>query len=129
MWEQDVEFTTVSTANFPDFPPYEGHWAAFYYEPIPASGERLTIAVVAWDAEGHSLAETIPRGILPVAMHCMIELLVAAIARQFEEGGIDAVAMPGMYVGQVRRGMGNDRADVLQQGVSLTSSIANTLGN
>lgn len=121
-----MENTTRRIANFPDFPPYEGNWAAFYYEPIPSSGERLTIAVVAWDTDGHSLTETIPRGLLPVAMHCMIELLVGAIKRQFEEGGIEAVAMPGIFVGPVRRGMGNDRADVLQQGISLTSSIART---
>ncbi|MGE8067092.1 hypothetical protein [Pseudomonas sp. NPDC089569] len=120
-----MENTTISLGNFPDFPPYEGLWAAFYYEPIPTSGERLTIAVVAWDADGHSLAGTIPSGLLPDAMQCTIELFVAAIIRQFEQGGIDAVAMPGIYVGSVRRGMGNDRADVLQQGISLTSYIAN----
>ncbi|MDF9778760.1 hypothetical protein [Pseudomonas baetica] len=121
-----MEKHSVGMSNFPEFPPYEGCWAAFYYEPIPTSGERLTIAVVAWDADGHSLTETIPRGLLPVAMQCMIELLVPAITRQFETGGIEAVSMPGIYVGPVRRGMGNDRDDVLQQGVSLTSSIART---
>lgn len=125
----NVENATQNLDRFPDFPPYEGHWAAFYYEPIPTSGERLTIAVAAWDAEGHSIEQTIPRCLFPHAMQSMIELLLAGTKRQFEEGGIEAVAMPGIFVGSVRRGMGSDRADVLRQGISLTSSIARTQPN
>ncbi|MGF6282169.1 hypothetical protein ABH908_000346 [Pseudomonas frederiksbergensis] len=121
-----MENATINLDRFPDFPPYEGHWAAIYYEPIPASGERLTIAVAAWDADGHSIEDTIPPHLFPHAMQAMIELLLAGTRGQFEEGGIEAVAMPGIFVGAVRRGMGNDRADVLRQGVSLTSSIART---
>lgn len=122
----DVENATINLDRFPDFPLYEGYWAAIYYEPIAASGERLTIAVAAWDADGHSIEETIPRYLFPHAMQSMIELLLAGTRRQFEEGGIEGVAMPGIFVGAVRRGMGTDRADVLRQGVSLTSSIART---
>jgi hypothetical protein len=114
----------IDENNLPSFPPYEGNWAAILYEPIPMSGERITVAVAVWDADGCSMKATIPPGVLPEQMSGMIDLLVTAVRQQLVEGGIEGVSVPGIHVGHVRTGMGSNREDVLQQGVSLTCSLA-----
>lgn len=110
--------------EFPPFPAYEGNWVAFYYEPIPTSGERMTIAVAAWDTNGLAVSGTIPRGLFPYQLDEVVELMVYTIRWRLEAYGIVGVSMPGTSVGPIRRGLGNNRLDVLEQGIALTSSLS-----
>jgi hypothetical protein len=110
--------------EFPSFPDYEGNWVPFYYEPIPTSGERMTIAVAAWDADGLTVSGTVPRLLFPYQLNEMIELMVYTIRWKLEANGIVGVSIPGISVGHIRSGLGNDRDDVLEQAIALTSSLA-----
>lgn len=120
---------TIGAVQLPPLPTYEGNWTAIYYEPIPLSGERITVAVAAWDQDGCSMVDTIPMGVLPHQFGAMIEVLLSAVRKQLECGGIESVSVPGIFIGPVRTGMGNDREDLLQQGVSLCSFIARRMTN
>lgn len=120
-------------AGFPELPTYEAEWAAVYMEPIVQSGERLTIGVVAHDGKetGGQLA------ISRKALECLygdsapgLERMMAMAlerAMRFAKGGFRGQFSSGIHgvtLGKKRVGIGENLQDIIDQGISLTSSLS-----
>lgn len=119
--------------EFPDLPTYEAEWAAVYMEPIVQSGERLTVAVVACDGRetGGQLAISKKAleclyGESSVGLERMMTLALERALRFAKTGfhGEFSSGMHGVTIGKKRTAIGNDLLDVIQQGISLTSSLS-----
>lgn len=125
-----------SLADFSDFPPlpsYEAQWAAVYMEPIVQSGERLTIGVVAFDGQEAAGQLAMSRK----ALECLYgetasgleSMMTLALDRalRFAKGGFRGEFSSGMHgvtLGKKRVAIGDDLQDVIEQGISLTSSLS-----
>lgn len=120
-------------SDFPALPSYEAQWAAVYMEPIVQSGERLTIGVVAFDGKeaGGQLA------ISRKALECLYgdsaggleSMMNMALERamRFARGGFRGEFSSGMHgvsLGKKRVAIGDGLQDVIDQGISLTSSLS-----
>lgn len=120
-------------ADFPALPSYEAQWAAVYMEPIVQSGERLTIGVVAFDGQQAAGQLAISRK----ALECLYgdtaagleKMMTLALERalRFAKGGFRGEFSSGMHgvsLGKKRVAIGDDLQDVIEQGISLTSSLS-----
>lgn len=117
-------------AQFPQLPDFEATWRAIYMEPMMCSGERITVAVVALDCNGCGAIRTLsPSRLLALfgeqagGMVNMIDLVIEAALHHGEAGSLDGFEPPlsGVYLGDPRKGLGEDRDAILQQAASLTS--------
>ncbi|WP_028627688.1 hypothetical protein [Metapseudomonas resinovorans] len=127
-----IEYST-DFSDFPPLPTYEAEWAAVYMEPIVQSGERLTIGVVASDGEYASGQLSISRKALEClygesadGMLRMMELALQRALRHAKQR-FDGQFRPGMHgvtLGKKRKGIGEDLEDIIEQGISLTSSLS-----
>jgi hypothetical protein len=128
-----VSNSLADFSGFPPLPSYEAQWAAVYMEPIVQSGERLTIGVVAFD--GHDAAGQL--AISRKALDCLYgdtasgleKMMTLALERalRFAKGGFRGEFSSGMHgvtLGKKRVAIGDDLQDVIEQGISLTSSLS-----
>lgn len=120
-------------SEFPALPTYEAQWAAVYMEPIVQSGERLTIGVVAFDGKDAGGQLAISRK----ALECLYgesadgleQMMNMALERAlgFARAGFRgefASGMHGVTLGRKRVAIGDGLQDVIDQGISLTSSLS-----
>lgn len=116
--------------QFPPFPTHEATWNPIYMEPVMCSGERIAIAVIAFDSDGCEALKTLSParllglfGTQATGMANMIDLVIEAALRHGNEGNLDNFRAPlsGITLGESRSGLGENRRDVLQQAASLTS--------
>lgn len=116
--------------QFPALPEHEATWRAIYMEPVMCSGERMTVAVIAIDSEGCEALKTLSEarllalfGAQADGMANMINLVVDAALGHAQGGSLDTFVPPlsGVYLGDLRNGLGDNRGDILQQAASLTS--------
>ncbi|WP_160344456.1 hypothetical protein [Pseudomonas xionganensis] len=102
-------------------------------EPIVQSGERLTIGVVAFDGQEAAGQLAISRK----ALECLYgdtaagleKMMTLALDRalRFAKGGFRGEFSSGMHgisLGKKRVAIGEDLQDVIEQGISLTSSLS-----
>lgn len=101
-------------------------------EPVMCSGERITVGVIAIDKAGGGALKTLSEQRLHAlfgdqgeGVGQMIDLAVDAALRAGQSGGFDDFKAPltGFYLGEARRGLGDDLEDILKQAASLTSSF------
>ncbi len=116
--------------QFPSLPEYIASWQAIYMEPVVGSGERLAVAVIAFDADGCEVLVTMSEsrlqalfGAQAAGMATMIGIVAGAAQKHGQAGHLDNFKSPvgGVGIGELREAMGDDRADVLQQAASLSS--------
>jgi len=116
--------------QFPPLPDYVASWQAIYMEPVVGSGERLAVAVIAFDADGCEVLVTMSEsrlqalfGAQAAGMATMIGIVAGAAQKHGQAGHLDNFKSPlgGVVIGELREAMGDDRADVLQQAASLSS--------
>ncbi len=117
-------------SQFPPLPEHEATWQAIYMEPVMCSGERITVAVVAFDRDGCEVLRVLTQSRLSAlfgpqadAMSNMIDLVVDAASRQGVAGSLEGFQAPlsGVSLGKPREALGDDLADILQQAASLSS--------
>lgn len=118
-------------AQFPALPEHEATWRAIYMEPVMLSGERISVAVIAFDREGcEALKMLSPSrlntmfGVQAEAMSNMIDMVVSAALRHgAAAGSLESFKSPlsGVFLGKPRDALGDGIADVLQQAASLSS--------
>lgn len=120
---------------FDQFPPLPGHeatWRAIYLEPVMCSGERITVAVIAFDLDGCEALKTLSPerlnalfGSQANGMDAMIDIAVESVLRHGQAGTLEDFSSPfsGVYVGQSRNALGDSRQDVLDQAASLSSCL------
>ncbi|EPJ7982317.1 hypothetical protein L4Z68_001324 [Pseudomonas aeruginosa] len=117
-------------SQFPPLPEHEATWQAIYMEPVMCSGERITVAVIAFDRDGCEVLKVLTQPRLSAlfgpqadAMSSMIDMVVEAASRQGATGSLEGFQSPlsGVSLGKPREALGDDRADVLQQAASLSS--------
>jgi hypothetical protein len=128
-----VSRSLADFSDFPALPSYEAQWAAVYMEPIVQSGERLTIAVVAFDGNQVGGQLAISRKALEClygesagGLETMMNLALER-AMRFASGGFRGEFSSGMHgvsLGKKRVAIGDDLQDVINQGISLTSSLS-----
>ena len=101
-------------------------------EPMMLSGERITVAVIAFDKEKCDALKTLSPSRLAgmfddqaTAMSNMIDMVVSSALKQGQSGSLDDFKSPlsGVSLGAVREALGNDLADVLRQAAMLSSSF------
>lgn len=94
------------------------------------SGERITVAVIAFDQDGCDALKTLSQSRLralfdeqAVGMSNMIDLVVDSALRQGQAGYLENFKSPlsGVYLGELRNGLSESRRGVLKQAASLTS--------
>lgn len=111
---------------------FSGRWAPLYLEPISGSGERITFAVVVMGPDGKAHVERLLRpdvlrllygpkakhllGMFDVAEQSVLAALTASIAVE--------LPLQGFYMGEFRAGMGQSRADLIEQGRVMAASLA-----
>lgn len=120
-------------SDFPVLPSYEAQWAAVYMEPIVQSGECLTIGVVAFDGKKAGGQLSISRKALEClygdsagGLENMMNLALDR-AMQFARDGFHGEFSSGIHgvsLGKKRVAIGDDLQDVIDQGISLTSSLS-----
>lgn len=117
-------------AQLPAMPSHEGTWQSIYMEPIMCSGERIAVAVIAFDRAGCDVLKVLSSSRLADlfgpqagAMSNMIDLVAGAALRHGAGGSMDGFQSPlsGVTLGAPREAAGDDRADILQQAASLSS--------
>ncbi|ELN4741056.1 hypothetical protein RZ737_004862 [Escherichia coli] len=118
--------------QFPPLPEYVASWQAIYMEPVMGSGERVAVAVIAFDADGCEVLVTLSESRLQAlfgeqadGMATMIGMVAGAAQKHGQAGHLLNFKPPlgGVIIGELREAMGDDRADVLQQTASLSSSF------
>jgi hypothetical protein len=116
--------------QLPPLPSHEAQWRAIYMEPVMGSGERITVAVIAFDQDGCDALKTLSPsrlralfGKAGIGMSSMINLVVDSALRQGQSGHLDNFKSPlsGVYLGELRNGLSESRIGVLRQAASLTS--------
>ena len=94
------------------------------------SGERLCVAVVAFDSDGFEAIKTLSPNRLKTlfgsqasGMDAMIDIAVEAALKHGMSGNLDDFIPPmtGVSLGNTRTGLGDSRLDVLHQAASLSS--------
>lgn len=117
-------------AQFPALPEHEATWQAIYMEPVMLSGERITVAVIAFDRDGCEALKILSPSRLSAmfggqaeAMSNMIDMVVSAALRHGAAGSLESFKSPlsGFFLGKPREALGDGIADVLQQAASLSS--------
>jgi hypothetical protein len=111
-------------------PSHQAQWRAIYMEPMMCSGERITVAVIAFDQEGCDVLKTLSQSRLralfdeqAVGMSKMIDIVVDSALREGQAGHLDNFKPPlsGVSLGELRNGLSENRFGVLKQAASLTS--------
>lgn len=115
---------------------YKGDWRAIYFEPIPASGERITIGVAAC---GFDNEFTVQRTVSTRLLRCMygtdlyegvdsiVALALKAIKEQLEKGirlEECRALFTGIYFGEVHTASTSEFRGVVKQGIQSSSSFA-----
>lgn len=118
-----------------DLPSFEAEWWPIQWEPIPGSGERLTVAVVTQAADGsRAVRQVIQPGTLRTlfegsAAQFLISKAVASLDRQLKTGAeIRRLLMPfeGLEVGPPRDCRAADLEEVVEQAIALSASLGVT---
>ena len=116
-----------------------GEWVAVYLDPMPGSGERICIGVVASDASNVCTRE--PNALdrfqwvygNSASSLCHAATLTMLEARSIaEEGGLESLAsglggIEGLWVSQPRRGAGRDLEDLASLALRQTSALIGTV--
>jgi hypothetical protein len=116
---------------------HEGHWLPVYLEPLPGSGERICIGVIATDGDSVEVAEvpelhrlqaiygTATASLLWAARLAMLE--ASALAKSEGLGGLRQLQsrMEGLYVGdEIRRGAGRNLTNLAAIALQQASPFA-----
>lgn len=121
-------------SGFPPVPGLSAEWAPVYLEPLQGSGERIVVAVVGVDSDGRSAAHI---AVPPRAWKCLygneahrIIGLAELVVESFEDHAASDASLaswplpsPSCHLGLIRVGLGGSLAEILAQGVRLTSSM------
>jgi hypothetical protein len=111
-------------------PSHEAQWRAIYMETVMCSGERITVAVIAFDQDGCDALKTLSQSRLralfgegAVGMSKMIDMVVDSALRQGQNSHLNNFKSPlsGVHLGDLRTGLSESRLGVLKQAASLTS--------
>ena len=132
-----VEDTEASL--LPALPPYHGVWRPVYWTPIPGSGERITVLIVAiGDDNQVCMRSTISEAVLEVAfgvpkaaalrqMFDYLEKMLPDWLASWESGGSQtagAVPITGFTLGPGRSSYADDLHQLAAQGVCLDAAFA-----
>lgn len=120
---------------FPATPSVSAEWAPVYFEPLLGSGERIAVAVICRDNEGHGAARVAVRHSVLKCMYSdqaayvlgLIELLVESFDDHLLSGGVLGDWVPpstNCYLGPIRVAFGESLDSILAQGVRLSASLA-----
>lgn len=120
-----------------DLPRYKARWWPLYLEPIPGSGEQLTIAVAAVGDDGDSqIRQVLPRSALAMlfgphstGIFAVVTQTLTDVQSQLENGvRVPDIAMPfdGLDFGAEREAWADNINAVFDQAVRLTSSLGAT---
>lgn len=112
-----------------------GQWAPVYLEPMPGSGERLTVAVVALGSDGFHLVRTLPEmkakcmyGTHAVSMLGMIDLIVESLDSHLRSTarleGWRPPLRDTVSLGTIRASYGATVEDVAKAGAKLCASLS-----
>ena len=119
---------------FPKLPTVQAFWTPIYLEPMPGSGDRLTVAVAAKGASGYFILPTLD----PKRAYCMYgdranqvvgmaSLIVESLADHLSENDSLAAWPPPfhgtVFLGPTRSGHGDELEDIAFSGAQLTSSL------
>lgn len=121
-------------AAFPAVPDYGAHWVAVYWEPIFASGERITILVAARDEARHYVQETVPEatwtcflGRQAGSARRMVKLVADSLRRHLDGGGrLSNWAPPltGISASEERFARAYDIGQIVRTALTNTSAFA-----
>lgn len=129
----------TATPLFPALPPYHGTWYPVYWTPIPGSGERITVLIVAKGDDGQvCMRSTISEAVLEVAfgipkaaalrqMFDYLEKMLPDWLASWESGGSQAagaVPITGFTLGPGRSSYADDLQQLAAQGICLDAAFA-----
>lgn len=118
-------------------PTYQANWWPVYLEPIPGSGERLTVAVIVNGNDGVRQV----RSVLPISafrmlygdhamgmMAVVVQTLERIQSQMNQRTAISRLKLPygGVHIGAKRDSLADDINGVFDQAVRLTSSLGIT---
>lgn len=124
---------------FPVAPTYSARWAPLYLEPMPGSGERLTVALLAIDDAGNVAVEPV---IANKTLRCMygdaadrfsgiVSLLIDSVTSYALTGKPlekwQAPLRDAASLGTLRDALGNNLQDILRIGAQLTASLSGAI--
>ncbi|MDR5813350.1 hypothetical protein QCE62_07055 [Caballeronia sp. LZ033] len=120
-----------------ELPDYSADWWPIYLEPIPGSGERLTIAVITVGRDGQrQVRSTLPKAALTMlygehstGMMAVVVQTLERVQRQLDEHtDPKKITLPfgGVFLGQPRDALADDINGVFDQAIRLTSSLGVT---
>ncbi len=129
----------TSTLLLPALPTYHGTWYPVYWTPIPGSGERITVLIVAKGDDGQvCMRSTISEAVLEVAfgvpkaaalrqMFDYLEKMLPDWLASWESGGSQAagaVPITGFTLGPGRSSYADDLQQLAAQGICLDAAFA-----
>lgn len=121
--------------HFPILPNYSAEWVAIYLEPRMGSGERITIGIAAIDQKynvkiepvfGEEQLECLFSGknkqLLDV-IECCFDSLKKHLEKTHNFETWSPPFSNGVYLGNKRKGLGQDMSHILEQGLELCASF------
>lgn len=115
---------------------YQGHWRAIYFEPIPASGERITIGIAACGIDNdfkvqRTVSTRILKCIYGAELYQGVDSIVShsleAVSEQLERGIPLEACQPlftGLYLGEVHHAVTSEFRGIVKQGMQSASTFA-----
>jgi len=133
---------TSEATSFPPLPHVEAQWTTIYMEPLPGSGERITLAVAAIAVSGKEfcLTPALPFSALQCLydtqakrIHYFAEAALESLNAHLDSGEPISAWIPPFletfFVGPLSQGYGHSLNEIAQDGLQLTSSVAATRGD
>lgn len=129
-----IEFTEAMLPLRPKAAELSAQWFPVYLDPMPGSGERITIAVAAWHAGEHVVVRTLS----PQVARCMygsdsaavlgvVDLVCDSLRAHLESGADAAHWLPpirdAVFLGTLSTGYADTLAQVADAARALTSSL------
>lgn len=112
-----------------------GKWAPIYFEPIPGSGERLTIAIIVVGNSGFEIVVADRLSALGCMypndyerVHFFVRAAIETVRASVEKRGLEvlmsgSVPMSGVYLGKAREGMGDNLKSIAETWLHKSSSL------
>jgi len=129
----------LSMGGEDDFPTdkdlVRGKWAPLYFEPIPGSGERLTIAAIVVGNDGFEIVAANRLSALGCLypedvdrLNFFVRAAIDAVREDLSIRGIEVITKPqppmtGIYFGKARECMGNTLLAIAKSWLSRSSSL------